>query len=663
VRRALATALLALTVGLAGTGGAVLPASAQETPGGTITLSEQTPWLGAGDAYRLRVDVEGVRSPDELELVVSVHGAVGSRSEFARTVEGALLKAPLATVTAPLDYDAGGAVSVAFDPEGDGPDVAPLPDLDSGVYPVSVALRVRGGAVVDDFTTHLVRAPDDPDLPPLRVAWVQPFGAPPTLRPDGTSSLPAERRDLLATLAAAVAGAELPVTLVPVPETLEALAESEAGIVDDLAGALVDGSEVLAETFVALPPGAMADPAWVDDVLVQRATGSTVVDDVLGEEPEQATATTYGPVDPGALRRLTALGVERVVLTEDALAPPPAGVSTELTLLRPYDVDDGAGTTLRAVTADAGLAGHFGGDDPQLAAAHLLADLAVLFGDSPGLERGAVIHPPRRWDPTEAFLTTVLEGIAGNPMFDGTTVSDLVDEIPRLTDRRGDPVTRVLVEERSEPAGGGGLRVAQLRDQLAAMSAVLDPGHPDVAVLDRLLLTSQADQVDDALRGAYLDTVAGRLDQVRDGIRVLERSSYRLTAREGTIPLTIRNDNTFPVTVLLRLASDKLAFTSPHDGEVDGFLERELVLEPGTTAEHVQVVTRASGDFPLRIELRSPDGRLDLGRTRVTIRSTVASGVGMALSFGAGLFLLVWWGKHWRTVRRDRRLVAAPATS
>ena len=31
------------------------------------------------------------------------------------------------------------------------------------------------------------------------------------------------------------------------------------------------------------------------------------------------------------------------------------------------------------------------------------------------------------------------------------------------------------------------------------------------------------------------------------------------------------------------------------------------------------------------------------------------------LSGGAGAFLLVWWARHWRTVRRRRRLVAAPA--
>ena len=29
------------------------------------------------------------------------------------------------------------------------------------------------------------------------------------------------------------------------------------------------------------------------------------------------------------------------------------------------------------------------------------------------------------------------------------------------------------------------------------------------------------------------------------------------------------------------------------------------------------------------------------------------------LSIGAGAFLLLWWARHWRSIRRDRRLVSA----
>jgi hypothetical protein len=72
-------------------------------------------------------------------------------------------------------------------------------------------------------------------------------------------------------------------------------------------------------------------------------------------------------------------------------------------------------------------------------------------------------------------------------------------------------------------------------------------------------------------------------------------------------------------------------------------------------------VTRASGAFPLRITATSPDGVLTVSRARVTVRSTAVSGVGLVLSIGALLVLVVWWASHWRTARRNRRLVD-PAT-
>ncbi len=60
------------------------------------------------------------------------------------------------------------------------------------------------------------------------------------------------------------------------------------------------------------------------------------------------------------------------------------------------------------------------------------------------------------------------------------------------------------------------------------------------------------------------------------------------------------------------------------------------------------MVARASGAFPLRITVTSPDGVLTVARARVTVRSTAVSGVGVVLSVGALLVLVVWWASHWR---------------
>jgi hypothetical protein len=45
--------------------------------------------------------------------------------------------------------------------------------------------------------------------------------------------------------------------------------------------------------------------------------------------------------------------------------------------------------------------------------------------------------------------------------------------------------------------------------------------------------------------------------------------------------------------------------------------------------------------------------------TRFTVRSTAVSGVGLALTIAAGLFLALWWARHFRNARRDKKLVGS----
>ena len=145
-------------------------------------------------------------------------------------------------------------------------------------------------------------------------------------------------------------------------------------------------------------------------------------------------------------------------------------------------------------------------------------------------------------------------------------------------------------------------------------------------------------------RGAAMADVAG-------GVTTPSTFSLTLTAREGTIPLTIRNDSGVPVQVLIRLRSQKLEFP---DGDT---IELELVEE--STRIDIRVRSRATGAFPLLIDVRTPDGQRSLSTSRYTVRSTAVSGAGLVLSVGAGVFLTVWWARHWRRTRRSKKLVAA----
>ena len=55
--------------------------------------------------------------------------------------------------------------------------------------------------------------------------------------------------------------------------------------------------------------------------------------------------------------------------------------------------------------------------------------------------------------------------------------------------------------------------------------------------------------------------------------------------------------------------------------------------------------------------LESPDGHLVVGRARITVRSTAASGASLIVAMGAATFLAVWWGRNAMKGRRKRGLV------
>jgi hypothetical protein len=175
-----------------------------------------------------------------------------------------------------------------------------------------------------------------------------------------------------------------------------------------------------------------------------------------------------------------------------------------------------------------------------------------------------------------------------------------------------------------------------------------------VAGAVRGLLASEARGLGGGERSAYVAAVRALVRDDVSAISTDPRLTVTLTARDGTIPLTLRNDSGRPLTVLVSLDSEQLEFA---DGE-----SLVIALEDDTTRIDLRVRTLASGAFPLDIEITSPDGGIDIAQARYTVRSTAVSGVGLVLSIGALVFLAVWWARHWRSVRRSRRLVGARST-
>ncbi|HET7654119.1 MAG TPA: DUF6049 family protein [Acidimicrobiales bacterium] len=623
------------------------PVAGAQNEGAVLRVASQTPWLQPDGTWELRLQVAGVPDPESVEVRVIVHRRVSSRSQFDLTLDGRGLGSTIRATTARLSEwppDAVGARRYA----------ATAGDLDltvTGVYPVEVVLRERGGDTLDRLVTHLLFLAKPIDGPRLGVSWIMPVHATPSTTADGERRAPA--LGPLSTLVDVVqspAYAAFPLALAPTPETLAGLAASRDAatrqVLDDLK-AIAGDHQVLARPWVPVDVRALVAGGLEDELAAQRRRGRDVTASVLGVDPDTRTWVAGEALDDAAVRRLRDLQVDRVVVPETDLAP----VELSLTLAQPFELDVGSPRPIDAVMADGGLRAHFTNRGDQVLAAHqLLADLAVLYLDSPQRERAVVIAPPRTWRPTRAFLDAALQGLTSSPVLSGMSIGDVFSTIDAATVRRGAPMIRELATS-TRTAALPASRIRDDRGRIEAIGSTLPVNSPEYDALDRRLLTAESADLTSATRADRLASLERGMQRMVDAVLVPRSRTLTLTAREGEVPLTFQNRSDDTLTVLVRLDSDRLEFP---DGT-----ERSLVLPPRNTTMRVRVRARTSGAFPLRVTLVSPQGGLALASSRFTVRSTAASGVGVALSAGAGLFLLLWWARHLVRGRRARRLVPA----
>ncbi|MGH9285942.1 MAG: DUF6049 family protein, partial [Acidimicrobiales bacterium] len=197
--------------------------------------------------------------------------------------------------------------------------------------------------------------------------------------------------------------------------------------------------------------------------------------------------------------------------------------------------------------------------------------------------------------------------------------------------------------------------VERLRRRQAAFAEVIGEDQSPTRAVDRNILVSQAVDLPGGRQSPrrYLAGADEVIAQVTGRVKGPDGQRVTLTARRGSIPISLLNANDRPLRVRVHLDSDQLQFPEGAD--------RLMTLPPQNTTESFTVEARAPGAFPLAITITSPDGDLVVNHSELTIRSTVVSGVGATLTAGAGVFLLVWWGNNLRrSRRRPRRRAAEP---
>jgi hypothetical protein len=373
---------------------------------------------------------------------------------------------------------------------------------------------------------------------------------------------------------------------------------------------------------------------------VQR--GRELLADGLGTPPDTRLAWPVdGAIDGALLQTLEQRGSDVVVLDPRHLPAPETGVTQNAT------VDLGPGPEpQRALVGDAVLSGAL--SDPRAASApaewaqRILAETAVAWLERPNSSdpRGILLAPPQSWRPSRAFFRSLVRGLGAAPWLRLQPASALADDVPQGPAEGARPLATVTT---ADVAAGLPRRyldlVERTRSQLDSFRRAVGNDVPSTGgdFNQDLLVAESSDW-----RPAAARTTGRRfIRAVTSGIRGVYRrvevgtTPVTLTARRGTIPVTVANESNARVTVVLRLTSPKVDLPAASD---------RFVLEPRRrTTQLLPVGTRATGTFPIRVDVLTPDGREPIASGEIRLISTAFNRVALAMTGGAVGMLLVWW--------------------
>jgi hypothetical protein len=600
----------------------------------SIELVDQTTWVHSGERFEVNVRVTGAPAGAALQLVV--HNRLETRSGFRDTLGGDLGGAERTLDPEPLASSGSGSgtFSTGFVVGGDGQGLE-----GRGVYPIEVQLvDSRGSLLATPLVTYLMylREPEDAPGPPLAVAVIVDVGGPPILQPDGTSR-PAsttiqrvqERADLLA------AAPNVPLTLAPQPETLDGLA-AVGGAGRAAVAALVKASgdrPVLARPYTDIDLEALQQSGLMTEAEEQVNAGNGAVRNLFRREPVPGVWLSGPTLGDNAANQAVDLGIDRAIV-------PPSAVEEQSEA--PVTLGDGG---QRAMVSDPELAAHLRGDGGAGDAQRFLAELTIMWFERPGIPRAVAVHVPGDADIDPSTVARALNGLADGQAVQAVPLDQAFDVPP---DPSGPTTVSLVPHEVTDDLGGIAGPLRRARRGVSGVAGTVNSA--DGGSLTRSLLLATGTATPERQRPAYVERVNRELATLGSAVVLPDQFRITLTSRTSTIPVNITNNSEQPLNVLIEFDSVQLEFL---DGDV---ITREL--PPGVTRLDVRVRALTSGAFPMGITVMSPDGTIELDGTTFDVRSTAVTGVGFVLSIGAGLFLALWWARHWRSSRRSRHLVA-----
>lgn len=670
-------------------------AGATSTVPSTIALVSQTPIVSSTAGLKLGVAVSSQLSRRDLGLQVTLYSQVTERGYFEQTVDNNTagftpidqpsllpldtkgLLSPGGDAVLDLPVSAPGLPGASQRPPRDGALLAlPCSESCAGIYPLQVSLEdTEDATTLDSFITYLVLAPSSV-ASPLRFSFVLPIGSAPATGPTGRAEpAPADESEIEQLLPLLTKYSSVSVSLDISPQFVSALEAAAArdhkrhqlDQASDARHALavlrrlvaLPNVEVESDTYAPVDTAGLAGSHLGDELAAQFQMGRSVLA-TLGLHPSPHRYVATSPLGRRGLELLQRAGVNQLLVPSDSVAAFPP-TRWDYPVWAPF-IAKQSQDRLEADASDAYLEQHLAsGADPVLRANQLLSDLAILyFVEQPPAPRGVTLLAPLGWRPTTRFISTLLRGLSSDPLVATDSLSAFFAQVPP-----GSAETPLLVRAleapaipRSDDISAG--TVAAARVKLRAVAAMLPRGAARTTELKQAVLLGESAGLSPKERAAYLAAPGRELAREARRITLPGGKTITITSLSARVPISVYSSAPTPLRVELVVASGDLSFKR-HDYVFE--------LRPKNNTKEISLSARTAGDFPLELEVRTVEGDFPLASGRLLIRSTAISGVAVALTAGAAVFLLAWWGrsvlrrKKGHHVRQDRprRRPALPA--
>lgn len=662
-------------------------AAGASTAPGTIDLVSQTAVVTSSAGTRLELSVQTPLPAKELSIQITLWSDAIDRSDFECALKGANLQdcgfsvldlVPTIPITAKGVQRANGTLSL--DLPVDAPGLGTVPKAPSngavltfpsqsspGVYPLEIGLEDSSTlTTLDAFTTFVVVAPSRAARP-MHFAMVIPIGSSPATTSSGEPDPSAKVEDEIEELATALsAQPSVSVSLELYPQLVSALVAASsvaphatakqvatARAAQAALAALhhldaLSNVEITTETFTPMDVAAAAQAGLGSEVTEQlAAAGRALGAAKLTAEPHVYAASA--PLGDDGSRLLAASGVDDLVVPSSSVVPVSPSV-WGFPIWAPFVVQ---GTKLTADASDPYLEADLeSGSDPALRASQLASDLADLyFAEQNDPPRGVTLLAPLGWQPTAAFLHTLLGALASNPVVASDTLKQFFDAVPP-----GSGETRALLVRNltagTVPAGDfpSAAELAGAQRALRALEALV-PTEPALAVsIEERIWLSESTGLERPGRESYLAPGPDAIDAESAHLSLPTDRTITMTSLSAKIPISISSTSRAPLRVDLIVSSpgDELSF------------ERTvfpMTLRPSNNTIEIRVKARSAGDFRLALRVRTTEEDYTLARGELVIRSTAISGVAVGLTVGAAAFLVIWWARSaFRRRRKGRHL-------